>query len=125
MWGCGCANLWRTLTGDIWGCVGGCGDVGVVQGPTMDLTCIAMTQSFLIFGSKRGIIHYYYLGDDGRALVNEYRHPDGEIKKLFPNLLGTRCVFVDSQLQARLASLLIHECESLYKRTNLAHDLRT
>ena len=70
----------------------------------MDLTCIAMTQSFLIFGSKRGIINYFYLGEEDRALVNEYRHEEGEIRKLFPNQLGTRCLFVDSQLQVAPAA---------------------
>jgi hypothetical protein len=30
------------------------------------------------------------------ALVNEYRHPEGGIVRLFPNTLGTRLLFVDS-----------------------------
>jgi WD repeat-containing protein 19 len=68
-----------------------------VQGPVNDLTCVAMTPAFLIFGSKRGTITYFFL--EGRATVNEYRHQDGEIKKLFPNTIGTRCLFVDAQSQ--------------------------
>jgi WD repeat-containing protein 19 len=37
-----------------------------------------------------------------RALVNEYRHPEGGIVRLFPNTLGTRLLFVDSQTAVHL-----------------------
>ena len=34
--------------------------------------------------------------------MNEYRHQDGGIVKIFPNALGTRLLFVDSQLAVYL-----------------------
>lgn len=63
-------------------------------GKDADISCIQMTNEFLVFGTQRGTIHYFYLPD--RISVNEYRHEDGAIKSLHLNSLGTRLVFVDS-----------------------------
>ncbi|KAK3285957.1 hypothetical protein CYMTET_6459 [Cymbomonas tetramitiformis] len=65
------------------------------KGHANDISCVGMTQNFLMFGTKRGSIHYYYLED--KALVNEYRHEDGEIRQLYPNPPGTRVLFVDGR----------------------------
>lgn len=63
-------------------------------GQDADISCIQMTNEFLVFGTQRGTIHYFYLPD--RVSVNEYRHEDGAIKSLHLNATGTRLVFVDT-----------------------------
>uniref|UniRef100_A0A7S3LUV7 WD repeat-containing protein 19 n=1 Tax=Palpitomonas bilix TaxID=652834 RepID=A0A7S3LUV7_9EUKA len=58
----------------------------------VDVTCIATTPEFLIYGTKKGVVAFVSLAD--MAMVNEYKHECG-IKKVFPNPAGTRMVFID------------------------------
>jgi WD repeat-containing protein 19 len=48
------------------------------SGQDADISCIQMTNEFLVFGTQRGTIHYFYLPD--RVSVNEYRHEAGLYK---------------------------------------------
>jgi len=57
-----------------------------------DITCAAMTKDFLLYGTSRGLLVYYYLAD--YAQVSEFRHETG-ITKIFPNELATRVVVID------------------------------
>jgi len=70
------------------------------KGHSNDISCVGLTQSFLMFGTKRGSIHYFYLED--KTLVNEYRHEDGDIRSLHPNVAGTRMLFVDGRFAVNL-----------------------
>ena len=45
-----------------------------------DVTCVAMSKEFLVFGSARGTIVYFFLPDF--AQVNSYRHEKGVCKVL-------------------------------------------
>eukprot|EP00667_Euglena_gracilis_P000484 EG_transcript_484 len=59
---------------------------------TADISTLAMTEDFLIYGTSRGTIHYFSLDD--WCYVNEFRFSNG-IRHIFPNKLGTRVVFID------------------------------
>ena len=62
-----------------------------------DVTAMAITPDFLIYGTSRGSLHYFYLKQ--WTDVNEFRHDCG-IRQLFPNLLATRLVFIDDSRAA-------------------------
>ena len=66
------------------------------QLPAADITSVAMTRDFLVYGTASGNIVYYYL--PGRTAVSEYRHEveglECGIVKVYPNQLGTRCAFI-------------------------------
>mmetsp|Transcript_4919 Transcript_4919/g.9502 ORF Transcript_4919/g.9502 Transcript_4919/m.9502 type:complete len:1390 (-) Transcript_4919:208-4377(-) len=66
-----------------------------------NITSLAMTQDFLVYSTSAGTIHHFYLKDWG--FVNEFRHDFG-ISRVFPNPIGTREVFVDTQGKAFLHS---------------------
>ena len=68
---------------------------------TADITVVAMTEDFLIYGTSRGTIHYFSLED--WCYVNEFRFSHG-IRQLYPNNAGTRVVFVDQTNAAYLYS---------------------
>ncbi|XP_046339799.1 WD repeat-containing protein 19-like isoform X2 [Haliotis rufescens] len=58
------------------------------------ITCHDMTPEFLIYGTDRGDVRYFFIED--WQFVVEYRHVAG-IRKLFPDASGTRLVFVDEK----------------------------
>ena len=66
------------------------------QLPAADITSVAMTRDFLVYGTASGNIVYYYL--PGKTAVSEYRHEvegvECGIVKVYPNQLGTRCAFI-------------------------------
>lgn len=64
-----------------------------------DVTAVAMTEEFLIYGTARGTIHYFSLED--WCYVNEFRFNTG-IRQVYPNAMGTRVVFIDSTNAAYL-----------------------
>ena len=64
-----------------------------------DVTCLAMTRDFLIYGTGRGIITMVYLPE--LATVCDFRH-ELPIISVFPNQLGTRIAFIDEQGQGFL-----------------------
>lgn len=66
-------------------------------GAARAVSALALTPDFLIYGTKRGAVHYFGLAD--WAPVSEFRHPE-PIVSLWPNALGTRCVFVDAASRA-------------------------
>ena len=66
-----------------------------------DVTCLAMTKEFLIYGTQRGVITVVYLPE--MSVVAEFRH-EGAIVDVFPNALGTRIAFVDASRSAFLLS---------------------
>ena len=66
-----------------------------------DVTCLAMTKEFLIYGTQRGVITVVYLPE--MSVVAEFRH-EGAIVDVFPNALGTRVAFVDASRSAFLLS---------------------
>jgi len=68
------------------------------EGPA-DIATSALAGNFLIYGTKSGSIHYFYLNDWVR--VNEFRHDVG-IRLIFPNNKGTRIVFVDEEHRGNL-----------------------
>ena len=63
------------------------------KGQQSDIATMALTYHFLITGTSRGNIAYYLVED--RNVVNEFRHDDGGIVRLFPQQDGTRLVFED------------------------------
>ena len=54
---------------------------------------MGMTPHFLVTGSSRGNIVYTMLED--QSVVNEFRHDDAGITRVFPQPEGTRLVFED------------------------------
>mmetsp|Transcript_37661 Transcript_37661/g.118764 ORF Transcript_37661/g.118764 Transcript_37661/m.118764 type:complete len:1376 (+) Transcript_37661:207-4334(+) len=70
------------------------------KGHPNDVTCMSLTRHFVVYGTARGSLSYFYLED--RASVNEFRHDDGAIKRVWVSPLGTRCIFVDERHQAYL-----------------------
>jgi len=72
------------------------------DGGEHDITCIAMTNDFLIYGSSQGSLVYWLLSTTSAgSVVNEFRHPVG-IRKAFPNPAGTRCIIVDDAHSAHV-----------------------
>ncbi|XP_053560025.1 WD repeat-containing protein 19 [Bombina bombina] len=66
--------------------------------PTTDekcrILCHVLTGDFLIYATDTGLIKYFYLED--WQYVNEYRHT-ASVKKIFPDITGTRLVFIDEK----------------------------
>lgn len=69
----------------------------VVPGPGQpaNITCLALTPTFVITGSRTGTLSYYLTPDV--APVNEYRHDEGGIVRLFPQPSGARLLFEDEK----------------------------
>eukprot|EP00163_Fabomonas_tropica_P013367 TRINITY_DN2487_c0_g1_i2.p1 TRINITY_DN2487_c0_g1~~TRINITY_DN2487_c0_g1_i2.p1 ORF type:complete len:1366 (-),score=364.25 TRINITY_DN2487_c0_g1_i2:113-4210(-) len=61
---------------------------------TKDITCLALTEEFLIFGTQRGTVVHYSLADGASTVVNEWRHTT-PIKRVYANTGGTRLVVID------------------------------
>eukprot|EP01112_Ceratiomyxa_fruticulosa_P008153 TRINITY_DN2109_c0_g1_i1.p1 TRINITY_DN2109_c0_g1~~TRINITY_DN2109_c0_g1_i1.p1 ORF type:complete len:1418 (-),score=299.30 TRINITY_DN2109_c0_g1_i1:29-4282(-) len=62
-------------------------------GAVPQVQCIALTTEHFIYGTSHGTLFYYLL--DEKVIVNEYRHSSG-IRLVYPNISGTRVVFIDS-----------------------------
>ncbi|XP_063813141.1 WD repeat-containing protein 19 [Pseudophryne corroboree] len=60
------------------------------------ILCHALTGDFLVYGTNTGLVKYFYLED--WQYVNEYRHPVS-VKKVFPDLSGTRLVLIDEKTE--------------------------
>lgn len=58
------------------------------------ITCAALTNALLIYGTETGGLHYFFIDD--WAFVNEFRHVVG-IKMLAPDTNGTRLLFLDDK----------------------------
>ncbi|KXZ49298.1 hypothetical protein GPECTOR_22g892 [Gonium pectorale] len=69
----------------------------VIPGPGQpaNITCVALTPTFVITGSRTGTLSYYLSPDV--TPVNEYRHDEGGITRLFPQSTGARLVFEDDK----------------------------
>ncbi|GLC35581.1 hypothetical protein PLESTB_000191100 [Pleodorina starrii] len=69
----------------------------VIPGPGQpaNITCVSLTPTFVITGSRTGTLSYYLSPDV--TPVNEYRHDDGGITRLFPQVTGARLVFEDDK----------------------------
>uniref|UniRef100_A0A061RSU0 Wd repeat-containing protein 19 n=2 Tax=Tetraselmis sp. GSL018 TaxID=582737 RepID=A0A061RSU0_9CHLO len=63
------------------------------KGHQPEVTAMGMTSHFLVTGTSRGNILYHLLEE--RAVVNEYRHEDCGIRRIFPQPEGTRSIFED------------------------------
>ncbi|XP_041357231.1 WD repeat-containing protein 19-like isoform X2 [Gigantopelta aegis] len=58
------------------------------------ITCHDLTPEFLIFGTDKGNIEYFFIED--WEFVNQYRHVTG-IRKVYPDPSGTRLIFIDDK----------------------------
>jgi WD repeat-containing protein 19 len=61
-----------------------------------DVSCMALTDDFLIYGTRRGVLKFYALRETGAGggSVAEYRCPGGCVA-VYPNATGTRVVVLD------------------------------
>ncbi|KAL5011631.1 hypothetical protein ScPMuIL_010182 [Solemya velum] len=62
--------------------------------PDVRIMCHDITPDFLIYGTNKGGICYFYIED--WQSVNDYRHVTG-IRKIFPDISGTRLAFIDDK----------------------------
>jgi len=60
-----------------------------------DATCVALTSHFLIFGTVDGTIEFYSFRDDQMLAASAYKHRSGAIRRIFPDIHGTRVIFID------------------------------
>ena len=67
------------------------------RGQAAEVSCVALGQDFLVYGTRAGQINYWSIAD--QAMVNRYRHDDGGITGLSPNKVCTRVLFSDSRRQ--------------------------
>ena len=86
--------------------------------------CVALTADFLLYGTRQGSLHQFYLADMG--YVNEYRPSADNVKSrnssggggitaIFPNDSGTRCIYLDEQQNGWLYSPINDERLALPK----------
>lgn len=68
-------------------------------GQTQTITCVVLTQHFIITSCRQGIIAYYLVQDC--SPVNDYRHDCG-VGRVFPQPEGSRIVFEDDNAQLYL-----------------------
>eukprot|EP00798_Chlamydomonas_sp_ICE-L_P012670 gene12669-15902_t len=59
------------------------------------ITCVDIFEQFVITGSKQGILSYFLVEDC--SPVNEYRHDDGGLSRIFPQPSGSRLIFQDER----------------------------
>ena len=71
------------------------------EGAFSKVTCIALTDDFLYYGTEAGAVEVFYLGEWVLLAGAELRL-DCAIKALYPNSSGTRCVVVDASNQIYL-----------------------
>lgn len=85
---------------------GGGGGVGPGPGPRRtfperddrehgDATAIALTEAFLVYSTEAGTVEFFCLSEWAPLAGVELKHTS-PVKRLWPNYLGTRVVFVDS-----------------------------
>ena len=65
------------------------------QGQAPNITCLAVTRHFIVTSSKLGVIAYYLAKDC--SPVNEFRHEEGAVVRIFPQPEGSRMVFEDDK----------------------------
>ena len=58
-------------------------------GTPSDVTCMALSAHFLVCGTQRGMVMYFQ--PETRALLNEFKHEEPGIRRVFPQPVGTRC----------------------------------
>jgi WD repeat-containing protein 19 len=74
------------------------------------VSALSMAGEFLILGSQQGHIQHYVLDETSPAV--EFRHERG-IKELFPNVRGTRVVFVDDERKGYAWDPIDEICEEI------------
>jgi WD repeat-containing protein 19 len=90
------------------GASGGGGGMGMTGGGALGATAVALTESFLIYGTRSGNVEFFLL-DEWTGLTGiTMRHSTG-IKKLFPNPSGTRVVVLDDQNEAFMGNAVTCE----------------
>jgi len=67
------------------------------EGREETISCMSLTQDFLIYGTEGGSLIYFYIED--WQIVNEFKHVVG-ITKIFPDNSATRLVLVDEKSDA-------------------------
>mmetsp|Transcript_12987 Transcript_12987/g.19570 ORF Transcript_12987/g.19570 Transcript_12987/m.19570 type:complete len:1468 (+) Transcript_12987:23-4426(+) len=71
------------------------------EGAFSKVTCIALTEDFLYYGTEAGAVEVFFLGE-WMLLAGAELRLDNTIKALYPNGTGTRVVVVDSANQVFL-----------------------
>lgn len=71
------------------------------EGSFSKVTCIALTEDFLFYGTEAGSVEVFSLGE-WELLSGAELRLNKPIKKLYPNLNGTRVVVIDSSTQSFL-----------------------
>lgn len=69
------------------------------EGPKARVSCIALTEHFLFYGTEGGTIEIFYIPDRTILPVSGI---DNKVKKIYPNESGTRAVIIDSENQVFL-----------------------
>uniref|UniRef100_A0A1B6EAI7 WD repeat-containing protein 19 n=1 Tax=Clastoptera arizonana TaxID=38151 RepID=A0A1B6EAI7_9HEMI len=80
------------------------------DGKQLNLSCLALTTDFLIYGSDMGHIKYFYLED--WVKVTEFQHTVG-IKSIFPDFSGTRLIAIDVKNEGHLYNPVTDELLNL------------
>ncbi|CAM9775633.1 unnamed protein product, partial [Discosporangium mesarthrocarpum] len=65
------------------------------DGPHGKAKSVALTESFLIYGTQAGTLEFFCLLEWGMLAGSELRHLSGVVR-LWPNFLGTRVAFADA-----------------------------
>mmetsp|Transcript_23630 Transcript_23630/g.32414 ORF Transcript_23630/g.32414 Transcript_23630/m.32414 type:complete len:1528 (-) Transcript_23630:123-4706(-) len=67
------------------------------EGSMSKITCVALTDEFLFYGTEAGTVEVFFLGEWVLLAGVELRlDPPSAIKKLYPNASGSRVVVVDA-----------------------------
>jgi hypothetical protein len=72
-----------------------------MSGSFSRITCIALTDEFLFYGTEAGSLEMFYL-NEWVLLAGAELRIDNSIKQIYPNPASTRVVLVDSQNQVFL-----------------------
>lgn len=75
--------------------------ISCIAGNFSRITCIALTDKFLYYGTEAGTVEIFYLIEWTLLSGSELRL-DSSIKALYPNHNGTRVIIVDSTNQVYL-----------------------
>ncbi|KAJ3227474.1 WD repeat-containing protein 19 [Clydaea vesicula] len=73
----------------------------IKPGKDFKVTCVELTNEFLIYGTSNGLIHHYVLKE--WVLVNEIKHKYG-IRNLAVNEKGVKFTFIDDKNEAYLCN---------------------
>lgn len=71
------------------------------EGSYANITCVALTDDFLYYGTEAGTVEIFFLVDWTLLAGSELRI-DNSVKRIYPNLNGTKLVIVDSTAQVYL-----------------------